>query len=288
MDITIGIIGGSGIYSLDNIKIVKSQKIHTPFGMPSDDIIIGKYNNKYIAFLARHGRGHYIMPGEINNRANIWALKSIGVKKIISISAVGSLKEEIKPGDFVIPDQLFDRTKTRISTFFGEGIVGHVSFAEPYCNHLSNIIYKHKKSVDIDIHFGGTYICIEGPQFSTKAESNFYRMINASIIGMTNLPEAKLAKEAELCYSTIALVTDYDVWKDEPVTVEMVIKTMETNVKNVKKLLNNLFEDESLYKIDEGHACYNSLKNSIMTDPSSIPISTRNKLSLLIDKYYKN
>jgi len=286
-DVIVGVLGGSGLYHLENLRVIEELDIHTPFGAPSDKIVIAESSNGKIAFLPRHGRSHSISPSEINFRANIYALKSLGVKKLISISAVGSLKEEIAPGHFVIPDQLFDRTKTRISTFFGNGIVGHVPFADPYCNSLSNLILSHSKKLKNKTHFGGTYVCIEGPQFSTKAESHFYRSTGASIIGMTNLHEAKLAREAELCFSTIALVTDYDVWKEEEVTVEMVINTMKTNSINAKKLLNYIFEDKELFELVD-HSCYHSLDNAIMTDAKAFPKHTYKNLELLIGKRYGN
>lgn len=285
-DIIIGIIGGSGLYKLDGFDVEKEIEICTPFGPTSDKILILKYNDHRIAFLPRHGRHHSILPTELNNKANIYAMKTLGVKKLISLSAVGSLKEEIKPGDFVIPDQLFDRTKLRENTFFGNGIVAHVAFADPYCNLLSDNIYAHANKLDIKTHLGGTYICIEGPQFSTKAESNFYRTLNADIIGMTNLQEAKLAREAEMCFSTVALVTDYDVWKDEEVTVDMVLKTMKKNSINAKKLLSYVLKDEDFYRIED-HSCYHSLDNAIMTDLSTVPHDVYRKYSLFLEEKKK-
>jgi len=281
-DIKIGIIGGSGLYELNGFDVEKEIDICTPFGHTSDKIIILKYNDHRIAFLPRHGKTHSILPTELNNKANIYAMKSLGVKKLISLSAVGSLKEEIKPGDFVIPDQLFDRTKLRENTFFGDGVVAHVAFADPYCNILSKKIYDHAIRLENDIHLGGTYICIEGPQFSTKAESNFYRTLDADIIGMTNLQEAKLAREAEMCFSTVALVTDYDVWKDEEVTVDMVVKTMKKNSINAKKLLALFLKDEDFYKIED-HSCYHSLDNAIMTDLSKVSDDIYRKYSLFLE-----
>src|SRR3989339_280318 len=240
-EVKIAIIGGSGVYEIEGIKILKEMEIKTPFGLPSDKIRIGELEGVKIAFLPRHAVGHKIMPSEVNSRANIYALKKIGVEKIISISACGSLKEEIKPRDFVIPDQLFDRTKLRPSTFFGDGIVAHVGFAEPYCPELRKILIETAKSLSLPVHAGGTYVCIEGPQFSTKAESKVYRSLGFSVIGMTNLPEAKLAREAEICFATIGLATDYDVWKEgEEVSVERVIENMHILTTNVKKLVKSV------------------------------------------------
>ncbi|MDD5092056.1 MAG: S-methyl-5'-thioadenosine phosphorylase [Candidatus Wallbacteria bacterium] len=284
--VKLAIIGGSGVYRLEKLKITGEHEIMTPFGKPSDKILIGEIGGNRVAFLARHGEGHLIMPSEINNCANIWAMKSLGVRRIISISAVGSLKEEIRPGDFVLPDQLFDRTKGRVSTFFGNGAVAHVSFAEPYCSGLSELIHGHAANLGIRSSIGGTYVCIEGPQFSTKAESRFYRSTGADIIGMTNLPEAKLAREAELCYATIALVTDYDVWKDETVTVDKVLATLKANAENVNRLLESLLSDRGVFECAD-HACWHSLENAIMTAPDKIPHDTYRNLELLIGRYVK-
>jgi len=279
----IAIIGGSGVYEIEGIKILKELKIKTPFGLPSDKIRIGELEGVKIAFLPRHAVGHKIMPSEVNSRANIFALKKIGVEKIISISACGSLKEEIKPRDFVIPDQLFDRTKSRPSTFFGDGIVAHVSFAEPYCPQLRKILIKTAKSLALPVHDGGTYICIEGPQFSTKAESKVYRSLGFSVIGMTNLPEAKLAREAEMCFATVSLATDYDVWKEgEEVSVEKVMANMKVLTTNVKKLVKSV-----IIKLqgERNCSCKDALKYAIMTSPKVMNPKTKKKISLLIEKY---
>ncbi|MDD2717654.1 MAG: S-methyl-5'-thioadenosine phosphorylase [Candidatus Wallbacteria bacterium] len=284
--ITVAVIGGTGIYNLDNLKIIKEKRVRTPFGNPSDAIIIGEIDGRAVAFLPRHGRGHCISPTELNNRANIYALKSLGVSKVISISAVGSLREEIKPGHFVIPDQLFDHTKYRPCSFFGDGAVGHIGFADPFCPSLSTLTGKHAKSLKINTHLGGTYVCIEGPQFSTRAESHFFRSLKASVIGMTALPEAKLAREAELCYVTIALATDYDVWKGETVSVEMVLDTLKKNSENVKKLMTRLLTDPATFS-EKDHPCQHSLENAIMTSPDKIPQKTKQKLKLLIGRYVK-
>ena len=282
-DVKIAIIGGSGVYEIEGIKILKELKIKTPFGLPSDKIRIGELEGMKVAFLPRHAVGHKIMPSEVNSRANIFALKKIGVEKIISISACGSLKEEIKPRDFVIPDQLFDRTKSRPSTFFGDGIVAHVSFAEPYCPQLRKILIKTAKSLALPVHDGGTYICIEGPQFSTKAESKVYRSLGFSVIGMTNLPEAKLAREAEMCFATVSLATDYDVWKEgEEVSVEKVMANMKVLTTNVKKLVKSV-----IIKLqgERNCSCKDALKYAIMTSPKVMNPKTKKKISLLIEKY---
>ncbi len=283
-DIKIGIIGGSGIYNIEAIKHVKEYDIITPFGKPSDKILVGELENKKVAFLPRHGRGHFISPTEINFRANIYALKLLGVEFLLSISACGSLKEEIKPRDFVLPDQIYDRTKFRIQTFFQGGIVCHISFSEPYCNNLRKLVYEYCKKLNITTHFGGTYVCIEGPQFSTKAESNVYRMLGFDIIGMTTLPEAKLAKEAEMCYVTIGIVTDYDVWKEgNEVTINEVISNLNANAENSKKLIKTIIKNLDITtRICE---CKDTLKNAIFTKKEKINKKTYKNLKLLIEKY---
>ncbi len=281
----IGVIGGSGVYEIEGIKNVKEIKLTTPFGSPSDSIVVGELDGVRCAFLPRHGRGHRISPSEVNSRANIYAMKTLGVERIIAVSACGSLKEEIKPGDFLIPDQLFDRTRERPRSFFGGGVVGHVGFAEPYCKELSELIFKKGKEMRIPMHLGGTYVCIEGPMFSTKAESKVFRQLGFSIVGMTNLPEARLAREAELCFSTIGLVTDYDVWKEgEEVSVEKVIATINKNVLNVKKLIKAVAPE---IKSERDCPCASALKNAIMTQKRAINKKTAKKLDLLIGRYLK-
>lgn len=283
--IKLGVIGGSGVYNIEGIKDIKEVKVNTPFGEPSDAILVGSLDNIRIAFLPRHSKGHRIMPSEVNSRANIYALKSLGVESIISISAVGSLKEELKPRDIVIPDQIFDRTKMRTNTFFGNGVVAHISFADPYCKVLSDILYQTAKDIGINVHQGGTYVCIEGPQFSTRAESNVYRQSGFSIIGMTNLPEAKLAREAETCYATVALVTDYDVWHlSEDVSIDMVIENLMKAIENVKKLLKAVIN-----KIPEDRKCEcaTALSRAIITQPDLIPAKRKKELDLIIGKYIK-
>ena len=284
-DIKIGIIGGSGIYDIEGVENVETVGIDTPFGKPSDKIIVGVLKGVKFAFLPRHGRGHKISPSELNFRANIYAFKKLGVEKVLSISAVGSLKEELKPRDFVIPDQLFDRTKNRASTFFGDGIVAHVGFAEPFCPKFSKIAYETAKQIGINVHKGGTYICMEGPQFSTKAESSVYRGLGFSIVGMTALPEAKLAREAEMCYVTVALVTDYDCWKeDEEVSVEKILANLSANSDNAKKFIKTI-----LPKLAETSvcSCQSALAMSIVTSADAIPKETLKKVKLLVGKYIK-
>ncbi len=283
----IGIIGGSGIYEIDELSIVDKFDIKTPFGEPSDRILIGKFSDgENIAFLPRHGKGHHILPTEVNSKANIWALKYLGVECIIGISATGSLKEEIHPGDLILPDQLIDRTKSRPNSYFGDGIVGHVAFAEPFCSDLRNIILKEIKNLGYKAHKKGIYVCMEGPLFSTKAESHLYRSWNASIIGMTALPEAKLAREAEICYAMIALSTDYDCWHEteEPVSIEMILKIMNENAIKAKNIIKNVVHK---IPVDRNCGCKTAAKHAIITDKKYIPAKTLKKLELFYDKYLK-
>lgn len=283
--VKIAIIGGSGVYEIEKLKIIATLDIKTPFGQPSDKIVVGELNGKTCAFLPRHGQGHRILPSEVNSRANIWALKSIGVEQIVSFSACGSLKEEIAPRDFVIPDQLFDRTRERPRTFFGNGIVGHVGFANPYCEELRQVLIDSCQELGIKTHPRGTYVCIEGPMFSTKAESQVFRSLGFSIIGMTNLPEARLAREAEICYATVGLVTDYDVWKEgEEVSVEKVVANVRANVENVKRLIEKIIPRLPTARKCE---CSSALKYAIQTNPKFFNPRTRKKLAFLLDKYYK-
>ncbi len=283
--VKIAIIGGSGIYDIEAIKDVATVQIDTPFGKPSDVVIIGTLEGVRFAFLPRHGRGHKISPTELNYRANIYALKTLGVEQVLSISAVGSLKEELKPRDFVIPDQLFDRTKQRVSTFFGDGVVAHVGFADPFCSELSALALDAARESGITVHKGGTYICMEGPQFSTRAESNVYRQMGFSIIGMTALPEAKLAREAEMCYTTVALVTDYDVWKeDEEVSVEKVIANLTANSKNAKEFIKKILPQMQRAR---NCACPDALATSIITARDAMPKEALDRVKLLVSKYIK-
>ncbi|WP_016948936.1 S-methyl-5'-thioadenosine phosphorylase [Anabaena sp. PCC 7108] len=284
----IGIIGGSGLYKMESLEDVEELEIQTPFGSPSDAFILGTLGKTRVAFLARHGRNHTLSPSELPFRANIYAMKQLGVKYLISASAVGSLKEEAKPLDMVVPDQFIDRTKNRISTFFGEGIVAHITFGEPICQNLASVVADAIASLnlpDVSLHRGGTYVCMEGPAFSTKAESNLYRSWGATVIGMTNLPEAKLAREAEIAYATLALVTDYDCWHPDhdSVTVEMVIANLHKNAVNAQKVIQ-----ETVKRLTENPPASDAhlaLKYAILTNLDKAPAATKEKLGLLLEKY---
>lgn len=282
----IGIIGGSGLYNIEGIREVKTVSLDTPFGKPSDSFTVGTLEGRKVAFLPRHGKGHTILPSELNFRANIYGMKKLGVEHIIAVSAVGSMKEEIRPLDIVIPDQFFDRTRGRISTFFGDGIVGHVSFADPVCGTLADTLYNAAKSTGVQVHKGGTYLCMEGPLFSTRAESQVYRQWGVSIIGMTNLQEAKLAREAEICYSTLAMATDYDCWhvSEEVVTLEMIIGNLNKNAETAKRILKT-----AIPKIEQKRtcACATAVQNAIVTHKDLIPESTKKKLDIIFGKYLR-
>ena len=280
----IGIIGGSGLYDIDNPSEAEELNILTPWGETSSSILKTNSGENEVFFLSRHGKGHLISPSEINYRANIYALKFLGVDWIISVSAVGSLKEDIAPGIIVIPDQFIDFTKNRKSSFFDEGIVAHVSMAKPVSEKLSSQLADSCKELGVDYKLGGTYVCIEGPQFSTLAESNFYRSLDADIIGMTNMPEAKLAREAEICYSTLALSTDYDCWNEahESVSVDQVLDTMNKNINNAKKIIKNTTE---LFDSRKDEYIENALKSSIISSLDSIKEDSLEKLSAIIRKY---
>jgi len=285
---TIGVIGGSGLYQMEGMTEVEEVRVQTPFGDPSDVIAIGKVGDVSMAFLPRHGRGHRISPTEIPARANIWALKSLGVEYIISVSAVGSLREDIAPRDLIIPDQLFDRTKSRVNSFFEGGIVVHCTFAEPFCPHLSKLVLESAQGLgDVKVHAGGTYVCMEGPLFSTKAESKVYRKLGMDIIGMTALPEAKLAREAELCYATIACATDYDCWheSEESVTVEMVIGNLSANVANAQRILRDVASQIVTQGDNRTCGCSSALATSIITNPAAIPVEAKERYNLLVGKY---
>lgn len=277
-------IGGSGLYAMPGFEAHEEVHLNTPFGEPSDIYIVGKLGGKEVAFLTRHGRGHRISPSELNFRANIFGMKMLGVERILSLSAVGSLKEEHAPLDFVIPDQFFDRTRGRISTFFGDGLVVHISFADPVCAQLAELIHKAAGELGIRSKRGGTYLCMEGPAFSTRAESNVYRSWGMDVIGMTNLQEAKLAREAEICYVTIAMVTDYDCWHDEhaAVTVDEIFGNLKTNAENACKLIERAV---SRMPTERNCKCGSALKNAIGTDREAIPAAVKEKLRLLIGKY---
>jgi 5'-methylthioadenosine phosphorylase len=280
----IGIIGGSGLYSMPGLTNTHEERVETPFGDPSDAFVLGEMEGRKVAFLARHGRGHRILPSELNFRANIYAMKKLGVERILSISAVGSLKEEHKPGDFVIPDQFIDRTSKRIATFFGEGIVGHISFADPVCAVVAKAAAEACAKVGVAGHLGGTYVCMEGPQFSTRAESNLYRSWGADVVGMTNLQEAKLAREAEICYATIAMVTDYDCWRvgHDAVTIEEVIAVSQHNAENAAKVVRAAV---ALMPAERTCACASAAKYAVMTQKDAIPAAAKEKLKLLFGKY---
>lgn len=285
--ISIGVIGGSGLYEIEGLSRIKTVRITTPFGKPSDEYIIGTLHGKRVAFLPRHGRGHRILPTDINYRANIYGMKKLGVERIISVSAVGSMKEEIKPGDIVIPDQFYDHTKHRRSTFFGNGIVAHVGVAEPVCESLAAILIDAGTAVGATVHRGGTYLCMEGPQFSTRAESLTYRKWDVDVIGMTNATEAKLAREAEICYSTIALATDYDCWhhSEEAVTVEAVLEVMKHNIETSKAMIR---EAVRVLPGERTCLCGAALRNTIMTPEKLMPAKVKRDLAPIIGKYLKN
>jgi len=282
----IAVIGGSGLYQIEGLTEIEPVEVQTPFGPPSDTIVIGTLEGERVAFLPRHGVGHRFMPTDVPYRANIFALKSLGVEHIIAVSACGSMREDLAPLHIVIPDQLFDRTRQRRSTFFGDGLVVHVGMANPYCPDLSTTLFEAARQVGATVHRGGTYICIEGPQFSTKAESRIYRQWGVDVIGMTALPEAKLAREAEICYACIALVTDYDVWheSEEPVTVEMVIANLMKNVDTAKRIIRAAVPHITRARRCE---CAQALAAAIITAQDVIPAETYTKLELLIGKYLK-
>ncbi len=280
----IGIIGGSGLYAMPGLTDIQEQEITTPWGKPSDPLVLGTLDGRRVAFLARHGRGHRLLPSELPFRANICALKSVGVEQILSVSAVGSLKEEHKPTDFVIPDQFIDRTFARTATFFGEGVVGHVAFGDPVCAVVAQSLAKACEQAEVTGKLGGTYVCMEGPQFSTRAESNLYRSWGADIIGMTNLQEAKLAREAEMCYATLAMVTDYDCWHEghADVTVDQVIAVMHQNTANAERAVRHAV---GLLPRERSCACATAAKFAIMTSREAIPAATRERLDLLYGRY---
>jgi len=284
----IGVIGGSGLYEIEGLAEVQEIVVETPFGAPSDAYIIGTLGEAKMVFLPRHGRGHRLLPSEVNYRANLYGMKKLGVEQIVSVSAVGSMKEEIIPGDIVIPDQFFDRTQgKRAATFFGNGVVGHVQFADPICRGLADILTESAVAVGATVHRGGTYICIEGPNFSTRAESKIFRSWGVDVIGMTNIPEARLAREAEICYGTVALATDYDCWHDDhdDVSVEAVIAIIQQNVATARQIIKSAVEMIVARRRNRDCACAEALKYAIMTDRSLIPAETRQALEPIIGKY---
>lgn len=283
--VKVGVIGGSGLYEIEGIEKIKEARVWTPFGDPSDALITGELSGVPCVFLPRHGRGHRLTPTELPFRANIWAMKSLGVTHIISLSAVGSLREEIVPGHFVMIDQFFDRTRERQSTFFGEGLVAHVVFGDPVCNILRKMLYDAGRELKLTMHDGGTYVCMEGPAFSTRAESHFYRSIGGAVIGMTNLQEAKLAREAEIAYATIAMSTDYDCWHPhhDAVTVDAVIKVMNENVGNAKALVKAAIPRVATLAPSPAH---NALASAFLTKREAVPAATARKLWPIVGRYF--
>jgi 5'-methylthioadenosine phosphorylase len=284
--VKIGIIGGSGLYNMPGLEKPREVRVKTPFGDPSDALVVGTMEGKRVAFLARHARGHRLTPTEINYRANIHAMKQLGAERLISVSAVGSLQEELKPLDFLIPDQFYDRTRHRVSTFFGDGVVAHVGFAHPVCSQLSEWLGAACDQARVKVHRGGTYVCMEGPQFSTLAESHVYRQLRFHIIGMTNLTEAKLAREAELCYATVAMITDYDCWHPNhaSVTLEEIISNLNKNAENAQNVIR-----EAVRSLPGERTCKcgRALAHALVTDPAMIPAAARKRLNLIAGKYWK-
>lgn len=280
----IGIIGGSGLYSMNGLTNTREINVKTPFGEPSDAIVLGMLEGKRVAFLARHGRGHRILPSEINFRANVYAMKLLGVERIVSVSAVGSLMEELQPGEFLVPDQFVDRTKNRVSTFFGDGLVAHVGFDKPTCGQVSGVLADASVHCGVMVHRRGTYVCIEGPQFSTLAEANMHRQLRFDVIGMTNVTEAKLAREAEICYATIAMITDFDCWhpEHESVTASQIIATLVQNAENAQKVLR---EAVRAMPGERNCKCGAALKHALVTDLKLVPKATKKKLNAIIGKY---
>jgi 5'-methylthioadenosine phosphorylase len=280
----IGVIGGSGLYAMPGLTSTREVVLETPFGLPSDAYVLGSLEEKRVAFLARHGRGHRILPTELNFRANIYGFRQLGVERIVSVSAVGSLKEEHKPLEFVIPEQFFDRTRHRVDTFFGEGIVAHVALADPVCPEMARVLESACRKAEVVGKRGGTYLCMEGPQFSTRAESEVYRQWGMDVIGMTNLQEARLAREAELCYVTVAMVTDYDCWhpQHDSVTVDQVVAVLLKNAENACRVVKLAV---AATPRERGCKCGSALSNAILTDRARIPAAARKKLALILDKY---
>lgn len=281
---SVGIIGGSGLYTMSGLTGTREVRVKTPFGEPSDAVAVGTLEGKRVAFLARHGRGHRILPSEINYRANVYAMKLLGVEQIISVSAVGSLKEDLQPGEFLVPDQFFDRTKNRISTFFGDGLVAHVAFAHPTCGQLSGVLADACRDEAVKVHRRGTYVCIEGPQFSTLAEAEVNRHLRFDVIGMTNLTEAKLAREAEICYATIAMITDYDCWHPdhESVTAAQIIATLNQNAENAQKVLRAAVRELPSARSCK---CEAALRHALVTDLKLVPTATKKRLAAILKKY---
>ena len=281
----IGILGGTGLYEIEGFRDKREVRLRTPFGDPSCAYVVGTLEGRRVAFLARHGQGHRLLPAEVNYRANIFGFKKLGVERLISVNSVGSLREDIRPRDIAFPGQFFDRTR-RPNSFFGGGIVAHVSLARPVCPELARVLHETAAGLGLRSHLGGTYVCIDGPAFSTKAESLAYRAWGGDVIGMTAATEAKLCREAEICYATMSLATDYDVWHEteEPVTVELVLKNLSANIANAKAIIRKALTGLGSHR-EAGCDCGSALKNTIVTDPRAIPAATRRKLGLLVDKY---
>lgn len=286
MEKSIGVIGGSGLYEMEGLEDVREVEVPTPFGAPSDALVTGRYHGRKLVFLPRHGRGHRFLPSEVPYRANLYALKSLGVEWVISISAVGSLDEELRPGDICLPDQFIDRTWGRPGTFFGNGVVGHVALADPVCRTLQDAVWETRGAVGVRFHRGGAYVCIQGPQFSTRAESLLYRSWGARVIGMTNATEARLAREAELCYTTVALVTDYDCWHEteEEVTIEAVLEVLHHNVDAARRVIRETVDRVGL---ERSCPCAEAARFAVMTPVELIPPETRRSVELLYGKYWK-
>jgi len=281
---TIGVIGGSGIYTMGGLTDAREIRVKTPFGDPSDGIVLGQLEGKRVAFLARHGRGHRILPTEINFRANVYAMKLLGVERIISVSAVGSLQEDLRPGEFLVPDQFVDRTKLRVSTFFGEGLVAHVAFDKPTCAQVSGVLADASVHCAVKVHRHGTYVCIEGPQFSTLAEAHLHRQLRFEVIGMTNVTEAKLAREAEICYGSLAMITDYDCWHPEhdSVTYSQIIATLNQNAENAQRVLREAVRS---MPAERSCKCGSALQHSLVTDAKLVPKAAKKRLAAIIGKY---
>lgn len=283
----IGVIGGSGLYGMDALEIEEERQVETPFGAPSDALVLGRLDGVDVAFLARHGRGHRLLPSELNFRANLYAMKTLGVEHLVSVSAVGSMKEAYEPTHIVVPDQFFDRTRHRADTFFGEGLVAHVSLADPICPHMASVMADSAEAAGATVHRGGTYLCMEGPQFSTRAESNIYRQWGVDVIGMTNLQEARLAREAEICYATFAMITDYDCWHDghDDVTVDAVLATLRQNAATGQAAVREAIVRLARRADRADCPCSSALQFALMTDPAIVPAGTRERLAPLVDKY---
>ncbi len=288
-EIRVGVIGGSGLYDMEGLEVVEQRRLETPFGDPSDAFLIGRLEGQTVAFLPRHGRGHRLLPSELNFRANLFGMKMLGVEQIISVSAVGSMKAEYPPGDVVVPDQFFDRTRHRSDTFFGDGLVAHVSLADPVCSTLSRQLVEGARQAGANVHAGGTYLCMEGPQFSTRAESQIYRGWGVDVIGMTNLQEAKLAREAEICYASLSMVTDYDCWHEteEAVTADAVIAVLRRNVTLAQRIITHwLVAREGEGPSERECPCASALASALMTDPAAVPRATLDKLAPIVAKYF--